>query len=39
MPKNVSQCKDAKNGPRTQIFKHPASTGRKVEMASANAVW
>ena len=37
MPKNVSQSKDAKNGPGMQIFKSPASTGRKVEMASANA--
>ena len=37
MPKNISQSKDAKKWPPTQIFKPLASTGHKVEMASANA--
>ena len=38
MPKNVSQSKDAKKWPTDANFETPASTGLKVEMASANAV-
>ena len=38
MPKNVSQRKDAKKWPMDANFQTPASTGRKVEMARANAV-
>ena len=37
MPKNVSQSKDAKKWPTEANFQTPASTGRKVEMASTNA--
>ena len=38
MPKNVSQSKDAKKCPMDTNFQTHASTGCKVEMASANAV-
>ena len=37
MPKNVSQSKDAKKWPTDANFQAHASTGRKVEMAGANA--
>ena len=39
MLKNVSQSKDAKKWSTDSNFQTPASTGRKVEMASANAVY
>ena len=38
MPKNVSQSKDMKKWPTDANFQIPTSTGRKVEMASTNAV-
>ena len=38
MPKNASQSKDANKWPTDANFQTPAPTGRKVEMASANAV-
>ena len=38
MPENVSQSKDTKKWPTNANFQTPASTGRKVEMTSANAV-
>ena len=38
MPKNVSQRKEAKKWPMEANFQTPASTGHKVEMASANTV-
>ena len=38
MPKNVSQSKNAKKMAHGRKFSAPVSTGRKVEMASANAV-
>ena len=38
MPKNVSQSKDTKKWPTDANFPSLASTGRKVEMACANAV-
>ena len=37
MPKNVSQSKDVKKWPTDTNFQTPVSTGRRVEMASANA--
>ena len=37
MPKNASQSKDAKKWPTNANFQTHASTGCKVEMASANA--
>ena len=37
MPKNVSQGKDTKKCLRDTNFQAPMSTGRKVEMACANA--
>ena len=39
MPKNNSQCKDAKKWPTNANFQTPTSTGRKAEMANANAVF
>ena len=36
MPKSVSQSKDARKWPTDTNFQTPASTGRKVEMASTN---
>ena len=38
MPKNVSQSKGVKKWPWDANFQIPASTGRRLEMASANAV-
>ena len=37
MPKNVSENKDTKKWPTDANFQAPAFTGRKVEMAGANA--